>query len=113
MGLDGSSICEKHECICAKNHTKFEHNGKIICRKIVEKGDECHNHNDCVPFKGEQTMKCKEQKCECDDDYELYDAYSKKCVKKVIEASSAPVIFRSIYIVFYSIFTCLIAEILI
>lgn len=80
MGV--GSICEHQECACNVNHTKFDYDEKTICQRIIRVGDHCKDHNECVPYKGEAMMTCHNQTCTCDDGYELFDAYQKKCVRK-------------------------------
>lgn len=60
-----------------------------MCRKKILVGDHCQDHNECVPYKGEAKMICSKNKCVCNEGYELFDAYEKKCSKVEFRTSSS------------------------
>lgn len=89
MGLGVGSICEKGQCVCNYNHTKYDYKGVNMCRKLIQFGDTCEHHNECVAYMHEATMTCRNHKCACADGYELFDAYGKKCVRETNLKSSS------------------------
>lgn len=89
MGLGPGSICVDKQCICNNSHTKASINGKIVCKRHIYVGDKCNNHNECVPYKDEAMMTCRNHKCVCAADYELFDAYSRRCAPKSDSRSSS------------------------
>lgn len=77
---------------------------KTVCQRQVRHGDECKEHGDCTNFLGEYTMHCNQHKCQCRDNYELFDANDGKCVRITSGASfnDAKISSLIIFVVFAS-----------
>lgn len=83
------SICKNASCLCDEFHRSITDNDIIVCQKIINHGDPCSEPNECNDYlASDHTMVCLQSRCQCRQGYELFDAYSKQCVKIEHSASS-------------------------
>lgn len=108
MGLGVGSICENTTCICNSNHTQLDVGDKTICHRRFYFGDSCNNHYECVAYRQEASMSCRNHKCICSDGYELWDAYTKTCVKSRSLRSSSDIA-KSLHVLSILVLSCVIA----